>query len=107
MVLCKDDNDEGLFSKSIRIWTKNIEGESDQFKGSLPPVGYPRNVTVNPSSDGLMVTWENPEYGMENLKMYIVRWSQGHDDYIFGSAETINNSMLSKSKFYFTDLFDI
>ncbi|RZC43153.1 turtle, partial [Asbolus verrucosus] len=25
MVLCKDDNDDGLFSKSIRVWTKGLE----------------------------------------------------------------------------------
>ncbi|KYB28100.1 Protein turtle-like Protein [Tribolium castaneum] len=98
MVLCKDDNGDGLFSKSVRVWTKGLDGETDKFRGnSFPPVGYPRNISVYQTENGFMVTWEAPEYGKENLKFYIVRWFQGPEDYLFGSAETRNTSYLLTS----------
>lgn len=93
MVLSKDDDGEGLFSKSIRVWTKNIEGEQESFKSSHAPLGYPRNITVHPTDRGLRVTWLPPEYGLENLNKYFVRWNQ--DEYLLGSAETQNTSYLS------------
>lgn len=94
MVLCKDDDGEGLFSKSVRVWTKNIEGEQESFKGPYPALGYPRNVTIFPTDKGLRVNWLPPEYGLEYLKSYIVRWNQ--DEYLFGSADTVNTTYLSK-----------
>jgi hypothetical protein len=99
MVLCKDNNGDGLFSKSIRVWTKGIDGESDRYRSnSFPPVGFPRNISVYPTERGFVVTWEPPEYGTENLKFYVVRWFQGPEDYLFGSAETKNTSYLRKSQ---------
>ncbi|XP_018573358.1 protein borderless [Anoplophora glabripennis] len=94
MVLSKGDDDEGLFSKAIRVWTKNTEGERDRIRRPFTPVGYPTNVTVHPTDNGLMISWLPPEYGLEYLKKYIVRWSQGPDEYIFGSGETKNTSYL-------------
>nr|XP_023011586.1 protein borderless [Leptinotarsa decemlineata] len=94
MVLCKDDDGDGLFSKSILIWTKDLDGEPEKFNGRYPPVGYPRNVTVYPTGTGLMVNWRHPEYGLEFLKWYIVRWSRVEDDFIFGTADTTNTSYL-------------
>lgn len=94
MVLCKDDDGEGLFSKSIRIWTKSTEEQQESFKGPFPELGYPRNVTVYPTDTGLKVRWLPPEHGLEYLKHYIVRWNQ--DEYLFGAAETQETSYLSK-----------
>ncbi|CAH1159788.1 unnamed protein product [Phaedon cochleariae] len=94
MVLCKDDYGDGLFSKSILVWTKHLEGEPERFNGNLPPVGYPRNITVRPTDTGLLVAWQRPEYGLEFLKRYQVRWTQRPDDYIFGSADTTNTTYL-------------
>lgn len=98
MVLCKDDNGDGLFSKSIRVWTKSVNGESDHYKSpSFPPLGYPRNVTVYPIDEGLMVHWQTPEYGFEYLKLYVVRWNPIADDSMFRTAETMNTTYLSNS----------
>ncbi|KAL1506833.1 hypothetical protein ABEB36_006123 [Hypothenemus hampei] len=73
MVLCKDDNGDGPFSKSVRIWTKTeAEHESNLYKGPAP-IGYPVNVAVTPVDDGLKVTWDPPDFGMELFKTYIVR----------------------------------
>ncbi|KAG5877032.1 hypothetical protein JTB14_005254 [Gonioctena quinquepunctata] len=94
MVLCKDDDGDGLFSKSILVWTKELDGEPERFNGQFPPVGYPRNVTIHPTETGLMVNWLRPEYGMEFIKWYIVRWSKASDDGLFGSGDTTNTSYL-------------
>ncbi|XP_050307905.1 protein borderless [Anthonomus grandis grandis] len=98
MVLCKDDNGEGgPFSKSVRVWTKSEEQhESNLFKGPAP-IAYPRNVEAKPIDDGLLVTWDPPEFGMELFKTYIVRWNQAMDDYAFGSAETLDQTYLIKN----------
>lgn len=98
MVLCKDDNEDGILSKPITVWTKDLEGEPEaRFISKFPPVGYPRNVTVRPTEGGLLVSWLKPEYGLEFLKWYIVRWTKGRDDYFFGSADTTNTSYLITS----------
>lgn len=100
MVLCKDDNGDGPFSKSLRIWTQSEEPrETNLYTGkSQPkffnwqlhhvisdssvkrflftgpaPIGYPRNVAAKPLDDGLLVTWEPPEFGMQLFKTYIIR----------------------------------
>uniref|UniRef100_A0A6P7FQ61 Protein borderless n=1 Tax=Diabrotica virgifera virgifera TaxID=50390 RepID=A0A6P7FQ61_DIAVI len=98
MVLCKDDNGDGFFSKSILVWTKDLEIEPEtSLKSKYPPVGFPRNVTVHPTDDGLLVEWLKPEYGLEFLKWYIVRWTKNNDEYFFGSADTTNTSYLITS----------
>ncbi|VEN49372.1 unnamed protein product [Callosobruchus maculatus] len=94
MVLCRDTDDVGLFSKSVRVWTKSLEGETDTLTGPFPSIGYPRNVTVTPVDDGLLVTWLHPDYGLERLKWYIVRWNPSHEDYIFSTGDTTNTSFL-------------
>ena len=95
MVLCKDESGDGLFSKSVRVWTKGVNGEADRYRSNLfPPVGYPRNISVFPTDHGFVVTWEPPEYGAENLKFYVVRWFEEPENHLFGSAETKNTSYL-------------
>ncbi|KAK9870179.1 hypothetical protein WA026_006266 [Henosepilachna vigintioctopunctata] len=95
MVLCRDDKGEGLFSKSITLWTKKSDGEefstirSDSF---LPPVGFPRNVSVTPAFKGFQISWIPPEYGLEHLKFYVVRCTQGVEDYPLLSYETKNTT---------------
>ncbi|KAL3267564.1 hypothetical protein HHI36_011683 [Cryptolaemus montrouzieri] len=97
MVLCRDERGEGLFSKAIKLWTKKSDGREfsittmDSF---MPPVGFPRNVTVTPTYKGFQVSWLPPEYGLENLKFYVVRCTQGVEDYPLVSHETRNISHL-------------
>lgn len=97
VVLSQDRHGNGLFSKSIRVWTKGVDAETDQFRGgSFPPVGFPRNVTLHRTVDGYLITWEPPEYGLEYLKCYKVKWTQAPDDYLYGSGETRNTSYLGR-----------
>ncbi|KAF7270305.1 hypothetical protein GWI33_016706 [Rhynchophorus ferrugineus] len=95
MILCKDDAGDGPFSKTLRIWTKSPE-ETNLFKGPAP-IGYPQNIVVRPTDDGLFVTWDPPDFGMEFLKTYAVRWTQGPEDYVFGSVNTLESSYLIRN----------
>lgn len=94
MILCKDQKGDGLFSKAIRLWTKNPdEKEAYRPASFLPPVGFPRNVTVIPSHKGFLISWLPPDYGLENLRYYVVQINQGDDDEMpFESYETRNIS---------------
>ncbi|XP_030745787.1 protein borderless [Sitophilus oryzae] len=96
MILCKDDAGDGPFSKSVRIWTKSMEQETNLYRGPAP-LGYPRNVDVRPTDEGLYVTWDPPDFGMEFLRHYVVRWTQGPEDYIFGSVDTIETNYLIRN----------
>lgn len=91
---------EGLFSETIKVWTKGFDGRAVQFKGtqSNRAIGYPNNVSVHTTDDGYLVTWDPPNYGMEDLRIYVVRWYQGPQEYLCGTAETKNTTYLSKSQ---------
>lgn len=96
MVVSKEDNGSGLFSKAIRIWTKPIDGVSPNKSYSKPPIGYPRNVCVYPTSEGYLITWDPPEYGGDELRIYVVRWYEGPREHLQGTAETKNTSYLGE-----------
>lgn len=104
MVLSKDKQGDGLFSKSVKIWTKGIDGEVIQSSSSQsrPPIGHPTNLSVHATGDGYLLTWDPPEYGLEKLRIYVVRWYQGPQEHFSGSAETKNTTYLSefKKKFF-------
>lgn len=53
-------------------------------------VGPPRNVTVQPKPDGdaYVVSWDAPDYGLDTLRVYVVRWYREPGHYFHGSAET-------------------
>lgn len=54
-------------------------------------------VTAKP--DGFLVTWEPPEYGNDQLGLYIVRYYQEPEHKLIGEHETRNNYLTGK--FYF------
>lgn len=53
-------------------------------------IGPPRNVTVVEKStgDGYVVGWDAPDYGLEVLRVYVVRWYREPGHFFHGSAET-------------------
>lgn len=53
-------------------------------------IGPPRNVTVQQTDvgDEFVVTWYPPEYGLETLRVYVVRWFREPGHLLMGSAET-------------------
>lgn len=106
MVLSKDKQGDGLFSKSVKIWTKGIDGEiihSSSSSQSKPPIGHPTNLSVHVTGDGYLLIWDPPEYGLEELRIYVVRWYLGPREHFSGSAETKNTTYLSKLKKYFSN----
>lgn len=56
-------------------------------------IGPPRNLTVNQTSAGdeFVVSWQPPEYGVENLRLYVIRWYREPGHFLHGSAETSNH----------------
>nr|CAD7574650.1 unnamed protein product [Timema californicum] len=102
MVLSQDKKGDGMFSKAIQIRTRGSDqGENvtsaQQYHsplGSFQQIGPPRNVSVSPSRDGYLVTWEPPDLGMEDLLNYRVRWSQEGKEHLHGQAEVTTNRYL-------------
>lgn len=99
MVLSKDGQGNGLFSKAIRIWTKGINGysASPSKSSSKPPIGQPTNVCVHSTEDGYLLTWDPPEYGLDELRVYVIQWFEGPREHLYATTETKNTSYLGKS----------
>lgn len=120
MVLCQDTYGDGMFSKTYRFYTKrkyfiemvpvnsthtwelNVYSISakefkdpQELRDPIVPfsqIGPPRNVTVYLEEDGCyLVKWDTPEYGLDSLRYYIVRWWQEPKHTLHGTAETGEN----------------
>ncbi|KAG4079404.1 hypothetical protein HA402_008096 [Bradysia odoriphaga] len=97
MVLSQDRYGDGMFSKAFKYWTKPIDfldnpselRESHQVH-QFAQIGPPRNVTVaeKPTGDGFVVSWDPPEYGLESLRVYLIRWYREPGHFLHGTAET-------------------
>lgn len=96
MILSKDDQGDGLFSKSLRVWTKGINPETQIAHHIGQKLGPPEDVRIHATQEGYLVTWDPPEVGLEELRVYIVKWCQGPKEHLVGTAETKNTSYLSK-----------
>lgn len=48
-------------------------------------------VTEKPTGDGFVVSWDSPEYGLETLRVYLVRWYREPGHFLHGTAETREN----------------
>ncbi|KAG5676191.1 hypothetical protein PVAND_006040 [Polypedilum vanderplanki] len=95
MVLSQDRYNDGLFSKPYRYRTKAHDyeepSELPDSIGAFSQIGPPRNVSVILEGNGYFVTWEPPEYGQDQLGLYIIRWYLEPEHQLHGSAETRNN----------------
>lgn len=61
-------------------------------------MGTPRNLKVQPTVEGYLVTWEPPDHGREHVRIYIVRWFRGPLEHLYGKAETTDTYFLGESK---------
>lgn len=61
-------------------------------------IGPPRNMTVEakPTGDGYVVSWYPPDYGLESLRVYLVRWYREPGHFLHGTAETRDNYYTGK-----------
>jgi hypothetical protein len=48
----------------------------------------PRNVKVQATVEGYLVTWDPPLNGKNQVKFYTVRWFRGPSEFLYGRAET-------------------
>lgn len=68
--------------------------EPSELPDSILPfsqIGPPRNVSVNLKPDGFFVSWDAPEYGQDQLGLYVIRWYLEPEHKLHGSVETRNN----------------
>jgi hypothetical protein len=67
--------------------------------GQFQQIGPPRNVSVRPTADGYVVTWQPPEFGRDELRAYRVRWTQASMEFFYGSAETQDTTFIGDPMF--------
>lgn len=103
MVLSQDRYNDGLFSKPFRFRTKaeDYEEPEDLPRDILPfsQIGPPRNVSVDFCSEGFLVQWQPPDYGIDQLGLYVVRWFLEPEHKMHGKAETRNTNYTGNCPF--------
>ncbi|XP_014210122.1 protein borderless isoform X1 [Copidosoma floridanum] len=104
MVLSQDKHGDGMFSKTVRVYTQpkaDSLNVASEFKISLDnangELGPPRNIRVQPTVEGYLVTWDPPTSGKDQVKFYTVRWFRGPSEHLYGRAETTDTYYLVKS----------
>ena len=101
MVLSQDKHGDGMFSKTLRIFTQpHLIDENSASEYRSPPderMGPPLNVRVQATVEGYLVTWEHPAYGKEQVRLYVVRWFRGPSERLYGRAETTDTYYLVKT----------
>ncbi|XP_066598150.1 protein borderless [Prorops nasuta] len=104
MVLSQDKHGDGMFSKTVRIFTEPIpidENSASEFRSPQvsenEAMGPPRNVRVQPTVEGYLVTWEPPSYGTNQVRLYTVRWYRGPTNNLYGRADTTDTYYLVKT----------
>ncbi|XP_031829317.1 borderless isoform X2 [Nomia melanderi] len=101
MVLSQDKHGDGMFSKTLRIFTHpTMFDENSASEYRSPPderMGPPVNVRVQATVEGYLVTWEPPMYGKDQVRLYAVRWFRGPSERLYGRAETTDTYYLVKA----------
>ncbi|XP_070150036.1 protein borderless isoform X3 [Polyergus mexicanus] len=109
MVLSQDKHGDGMFSKALRIFTQPSkiinflqssinENSASEYRSPLEEImGPPINVKVQATVEGYLVTWEPPEYGKNQVRLYTVRWFRGPSEHLYGRAETTDTYYLVKT----------
>lgn len=90
-----------IFSPLIASFTAEDYEEPSELPDSILPfsqIGPPRNLLVTAKPDGFLITWEPPEYGNDQLGLYIVRYFQQPEHKLVGEYETRNNYLTGKGR---------
>ncbi|KAK2581280.1 hypothetical protein KPH14_008070 [Odynerus spinipes] len=101
MVLSQDKYGDGMFSKALRIHTQPRAADQNSASEFRSPkeeekMGPPRNVRVQATLEGYLVTWEPPSEGVGQVRLYSVRWFRGPRQ-LYGLAETTDTYYLVKT----------
>ncbi|XP_035721778.1 protein borderless-like isoform X1 [Vespa mandarinia] len=102
MVLSQDKHGDGMFSKALRVFTKPTaidQNSASEFRSPLEEekMGPPRNVRVQATVEGYLVTWEPPSEGRGQVRLYVVRWFRGPAQHLYGRSETTDTYYLVKT----------
>ncbi|XP_011878462.1 PREDICTED: protein turtle isoform X2 [Vollenhovia emeryi] len=102
MILSQDKHGDGMFSKALRVFTQPnaIDANSaSEYRSpqEIESMGPPRNVRVQATVEGYLVTWEPPDLGRNQVRLYTVRWYRGPSEHLYGRAETTDTYYLVKT----------
>ena len=68
----------------------------DTIVADIEIMGPPRNVRVQATVEGYLVTWEPPDLGKNLVRLYTVRWYRGPSEHLYGRAETTDTYYLGE-----------
>lgn len=102
MVLSQDKHGDGMFSKTLRVFTQPTmidENSASEYRSPQEDerMSAPLNVRVQATVEGYLVTWEPPAYGSDQVRMYTIRWFRGPTEHLSGKAETTDTYYLVKT----------
>ncbi|KAG7213398.1 hypothetical protein KM043_002684 [Ampulex compressa] len=102
MVLSQDKHGDGMFSKTLRVFTQPStidENSASEYRSpqEVETMGPPLNVRVQATVEGYLVTWEPPGHGRDQVRLYTVRWYRGPSEQLYGRAETTDTYYLVKT----------
>lgn len=97
MVLSQDPDGDALFSKPLRILTRSFEDDTGRTMHSLAPIGLPSNVTIQRVDHGYLVRWFPPDYGLDLLSHYVLKWYDDMSGYMSGTIETRDTAQIGKA----------
>jgi hypothetical protein len=58
-------------------------------------IGPPRNLTIHLNTGGYLLSWSPPVFGLERLRLYVVRMFRSPSKYLVSSSTTQNNHFIS------------
>lgn len=102
MVLSQDKHGDGMFSKTLRVFTQPTaidENSASEYRSPQEDerMTQPLNVKVQATVEGYLVTWEPPAYGKDQIRLYTIRWFRGPTGSLYGRAETTDTYYLVKT----------
>ena len=73
--------------------------EPEELKDPIEPfqqIGPPRNLSVTRHSHAYVAEWEQPEYGMDQFRFYILKWWKEPQHKQMGQVETADTFYICK-----------
>lgn len=108
MVLSQDQHGDGMFSKALKVRTKGTTtttttttetaSEPQEFRSPIVEtfpsveVSSPRNVHVDLTANGYLITWDPPELGAHAVQKYQIRWFREGGEQFLEKGETKQHS---------------
>lgn len=78
-------------SNILAVQYQEPESFQDSQLAAFSQIGPPQNLTLFISEDNEYIfSWEQPDYGLDQLRFYIFQWWQEPEHILYGKIETSN-----------------